>query len=152
VADYFFDSSALAKAYIAETGTIWVRTILDDEQHQIYISQVAPLEVVAALTRRFHVGDLTLQERNDAAREVRNDCLSYLVVDVTDECIEAAIDLALKHNPRAYDAVQLASALIVSNVLSLNPQSAGVTLVSADLELNSAGSSDGLHIEDPNSH
>ena len=40
MADYFFDSSALVKAYIAETGTSWVRTILDDEQHRIYISLV----------------------------------------------------------------------------------------------------------------
>jgi len=111
VADYFFDSSALVKAYIAETGTNWVRTIIDDEQHQIYISQLTELEVVAALTRRFRIGDLTLQERDQAARDVRQDCASYLGVDVTDEIIESSIDLALRHNLRAYDAAQLASAL-----------------------------------------
>lgn len=120
MADYFFDSSALVKAYIAETGTNWVRTIIDDEQHQIYISQLTELEVVAALTRRFRIGDLTLQERDQAARDVRQDCASYLGVDVTDEIIESSIDLALRHNLRAYDAAQLASALKVKNVLSNN--------------------------------
>jgi hypothetical protein len=45
VADFFFDSSALVKAYIAEAGTTWVRTILDDERHRIYISQLASVEV-----------------------------------------------------------------------------------------------------------
>lgn len=149
MADYFFDSSALVKAYIAETGTTWVRTILDDDQHQIYISRIAALEVVAALTRRSHIGDLTLQERNDAAHEVREDCSTYLVVDVTDESIEAAIDLALKHNLRAYDAAQLASALTVRSVLSPNP---GPTLVSADRELNAAAALEGLQIEDPNNY
>lgn len=151
MADYFFDSSALVKAYIAETGTNWVRAILDDDRHRIYISQLAPLEVVAALTRRFHVGDLTLSEREQAAQDVRQDCLGYFIIDVT-ECIETALDVALRHNLRAYDAAQLASALTVRNVLSLNPEYAGITLVSADLELNHAGISEGLQIEDPNAH
>lgn len=38
MADFFFDTSAVVKAYIAETGTPWVRTILDDPQHRIWIS------------------------------------------------------------------------------------------------------------------
>ena len=152
MADYFFDSSALVKAYIAETGTNWVRTIIDDEQHQIYISQLTELEVVAALTRRFRIGDLTLQERDQAARDVRQDCASYLGVDVTDEIIESSIDLALRHNLRAYDAAQLASALKVKNVLSNNHGFRGVTLVSSDLELNDASMLESFQIEDPNNH
>ena len=52
----------------------------------------------------------------------------------------------------AYDATQLASVLTVRNVLSLNPGYAGVTLVSADLELNHAGTLEGLQVEDPNTH
>ena len=150
MADYFFDSSALVKAYIAETGTNWVRTILDDEQHQIYISQLTELEVVAALTRRFRIGDLTLEERDQAAHDVRQDCASYLVIDITDEIVEAAIDLALRHNLRAYDAAQLASALKARNVLSNNHGYTGLILISADLELNDASASEGFHTEDPN--
>jgi uncharacterized protein with PIN domain len=57
VADYFFDSSALVKAYIDEAGTNWVRTILDDPQHRISISALAEVEVTSALTRRFNEGD-----------------------------------------------------------------------------------------------
>jgi predicted nucleic acid-binding protein len=48
VADYFFDSSALVKAYIDEAGTNWVRTILDDPQHRISISALAEVEVTSA--------------------------------------------------------------------------------------------------------
>lgn len=113
MADYFVDSSALVKAYIAEMGTNWVRTILDDEQHQIYISQLTELEVVAALTRRFRVGDLTLQERDQAAR---------------------------------------ASALKARYVLSNNHGYGGLTLISADLELNDASTLEGFQTEDPNNH
>jgi PIN domain nuclease of toxin-antitoxin system len=46
VADYFFDSSALVKAYLAETGTGWVRAILDDPNHRISISALAEVEVI----------------------------------------------------------------------------------------------------------
>jgi len=152
VADYFFDSSALVKAYIAETGTNWVRSIIDGEQHQIYISRLTELEVLAALTRRFRIGDLTLQERDQTTRDVRQDCASYLVVDVTDEIIEEAIDLALRHNLRAYDAAQLASASKLRSVLSRNHGYEGLTLVSADLELNDAGILERFQVEDPNNH
>ena len=53
---------------------------------------------------------------------------------------------------RAYDATQLASALTVRNVLSLSPEFTELTLVSADQELNSAGTLEGLPVVDPNSH
>lgn len=62
MADYFFDSSALVKAYIAEAGTDWVRTIPDHPQHRISISALAEVEVTSALTRRFNEGDLTQAE------------------------------------------------------------------------------------------
>ena len=52
MADCFFDSSALVKAYIAENGTDWVRAILNDPQHSISISALAEVEVTSALTRR----------------------------------------------------------------------------------------------------
>ena len=152
MSDYFFDSSALVKAYIAETGTPWVRTLLDDEQHRIYISQLAEVEVIAALTRRFSVGDLTQQDRDQLAHDARQDCASFLVVRITTEVIEAAINLALMHNLRAYDSVQLASALEVRAVVQNSQNPVALTLVSADLELNRASALEGLPVDDPNSH
>ena len=153
MADYFFDSSALVKAYVAEAGTHWVRTILDDEQHRIYISQLTEVEVIAALTRRFSVGDLTQQDRDQLAHDARQDCVSFLVVSITAEVIEASVDLALKHNLRAYDSVQLASALEVRNLLVQNSQNlVPLTLVSADLELNRASALEGVPVDDPNFH
>jgi hypothetical protein len=58
---------------------------------------------------------------------------------------------ARKHRLRAYDAVQLTAALEVDR---LN-QDAGfgpVTLVSADRDLNTAATTSGLAVEDPNLH
>ena len=153
MSDFFFDSSALVKAYVAEAGTNWVRTILDDERHQIYISHLAEVEVIAALTRRFRNGDLTEQERDQAVQDARQDCATYLTVDVAHEIIEAAIRLALTHHLRAYDAVQLASALEVRHVLLENPDGPiNFTVVSSDKELNAAAALEGIQIEDPNNY
>ena len=52
---------------------------------------------------------------------------------------------------RGYDALQLSSALEASRrrlLHSLSP----LTLVSADKELNTAARSEGLTVEDPNTH
>ena len=82
MADYFFESSSLAKAYVAEVGTDWVRKILDQPQHRIFISALAEVEVVSALTRRFNDGDLTREQLDQACDDLRQDCAVYLNVDV----------------------------------------------------------------------
>jgi uncharacterized protein len=60
--------------------------------------------------------------------------------------VAEAASLARRHGLRGYDAVQLAAALEVhANVPSL-------TLLSADANLNSAATAEGLSVDDHNSH
>ena len=151
MADYFFDSSALVKAYIAEAGTHWVRTILDDPQHRISISALAEVEVISALTRRFKEGDLTQLEVDQACDELSQDCATDFVVDVTGQILEAAVSNARNYSLRAYDAVQLASAIAVRTALLVTQGNVpDFTLVSADHALNDAAGLEGLRVEDPN--
>lgn len=151
MADYFFDSSALVKAYIAEAGTNWVRTILDSPQHRISISALAKVEVISALTRRFNQGDLTQNEVNQACEELSEDCAAYFVIDVTNEILEVAFQNARNHSLRAYDAVQLASAIAARTALLVTQDTPSeFTLVSADNPLNEAARLEGLQVEDPN--
>jgi predicted nucleic acid-binding protein len=153
VADYFFDSSALVKAYIGEVGTSWVRTILDDPQHRISMCALAEVEVISALTRRFKEGDLTQVELDQACDELSLDCATYIIVDVTSQILESAIGNARNHTLRAYDAVQLASVIAVRTALSATQRNAiDLTLVSADNALNHAAHQEGLRAEDPNVH
>jgi uncharacterized protein len=153
VADYFFDSSAVVKAYIAEAGTNWVRTILDDPQHRISISALAEVEVISALTRRFNEGDLTQLELEQAYDELSQDCAAYFLVDVTSQILETAVGNVRYHSLRAYDAVQLASTIAVRTALFVTQGNAiDFTLVSADNALNDAARLEGLQVEDPNIH
>ena len=151
MADYYFDSSALAKAYITEAGTTWVRNILDDSQHRISISALAEVEVISALTRRFKEGALTQVELDQACDELSQDCETYLLVDVTTQILEAAVANARQHSLRAYDAVQLASVLAVRTTLLVTQgHAADLTFVSADDALNDAAGVEGLRVENPN--
>lgn len=153
MADYFFDSSALVKAYIAEAGTNWVRTILDDPQHRISISALAEVEVISALTRRFNEGDLTRVELDQACDDLSQDCAAYVLVDITSQILEAAVGKARIYSLRAYDAVQLASAIAARTALLAAQGSAiDFTLVSADNDLNDAARLEALQLEDPNAH
>ena len=69
----------------------------------------------------------------------------------TDAIVARAQDLASAHLLRAYDAVQLASAL-ESNARLLIAGSSPLTFVSADTRLLTAAAAEGLATEDPNSH
>lgn len=75
----------------------------------------------------------------------------YVSLDITSGLIMDAMQLAETHALRGYDAVQLAAAVQV-NLRSLGLGMPGLTLVSADGALNTAASTEGLKIEDPNHH
>ncbi len=153
MAIYFFDSSALVKRYIAETGTVWVRGITDPAAgNGIYVARITEVETVAALTRRKRKGDLTPGDAAAAIADVRVDfAAEYAVIEVAPVLIADAVRLAETHALRGYDAVQLAAALRVgadSLAVGLPP----VTLISADSDLNDAGRAEGLLVDDPNTH
>lgn len=149
---YFFDSSALVKFYVAESGTTWVRSFTDSEDNIIHVSGLARVETVSALTRRLRRSDITPTEFNDACDDLQQDfATQYRIVGLTEEIIEDAAALAQKHGLRAYDAVQLAAALDTGRVV-FQVDATKLTLVSGDLDLNAAAAAEGLKVEDPNTH
>ena len=59
--------------------------------------------------------------------------------------------IADEHELRGYDAVQLASALEANRLRQNNGLSA-ITFVSADNNLNSAATAEGMAVDNPNNH
>ena len=111
------------------------------------------MEVISALTRRFNEGDLTQLELDLACDELRVDCASFILAEVTSQILEAAVRNARNHSLRAYDAVQLASVIAVRTaLLVVQGDAANFTLVSADKALNDAAHEEGVQVEDPNAH
>jgi len=153
MAHYFFDSSALVKYYVSETGTSWVRAIVDAQPpNDISIAHVTGAEIVAAIARRTRMGLTTV---TDAAKAIgifnTHFQTKYRVVIATLETIERAMSLAEKYALRGYDAIQLGAALMVEAEMTADGFGP-LTLISADNELNQAAQTEGLLTDDPNQH
>ncbi len=150
---YFFDTSAIVKRYVQETGTSWIRGLTRrGKSDPIYIARITTVELTAAVARRRRGGSLSAARAGSILKRFDSHAGGrYLVVEITPSLLAAATHLANAHELRAYDAVQLAAAL----ELNRRWQTAGlggVTLVSADRELNAAASAEGLLVDDPNLH
>lgn len=153
MASYFFDTSALAKRYIQETGSSWVGVICDDtENNLVFISDLTEIELVSAISRRAKGGTLATASAQSEIKNFDSDLREqYLAVAVSRHVLLAARDIVERHALRGYDAVQLASALECSKeltLLGLPP----ICFVSADVELLAAAMADGLQTENPSDH
>lgn len=150
---YFFDSSAIVKRYVKETGTEWIIKLTDPaKRNRIYVASITGVEVVSAISRRARNGDISEGERFDATDQFLVDFRSqYRALEITSALINGAMLLALNFALRGYDAVQLAAALEINDrrlLLSLP----ALTLVSADDALNAAAIDRGLTVDNPNAH
>jgi len=151
--DYFFDSSALVKRYVLETGTNWIVSICDPQAgNTIFLAQITSVEVVSAIARRRRNRSLSGANAATILNDFRLDSSNqYFFVDITDALINRAITMADNHALRGYDAVQLAAALILQDQRqSLNLPDC--QFISADSALNAAAASEGLQTDDPNLH
>lgn len=145
---YFLDSSTLVKRYIVENGTPWVRSVLRPGNH-IIIAQVTPVEVMSAVAR--HLRDQTVAPRHARAIQAyvnRHAEREYVVVNLTKSVILSAQNALLKYTLRAYDAVQLASALEANGRL-VGAGQPPLTFVCADTRLLTAAATEGLPTHNP---
>ncbi|MGI8848630.1 MAG: type II toxin-antitoxin system VapC family toxin [Pyrinomonadaceae bacterium] len=109
----YFDSSSLVKRYSREIGTNWVFSLVRaSAKNRLYLARITGVEVIAALTKRMRVGSLgaaaAAKAINRFEREFSN---RYLLIEISPQVIQKAMDLAKAHTLRGYDAVQLASAI-----------------------------------------
>jgi predicted nucleic acid-binding protein len=150
---YFIDSSALVKRYVQETGTPWVRRLTHRSAGlRIYLARITPVEVASAVARRRQGRTLTSAKASSILYRFRQHLTGrYTLIDLSPALLDDAMRLANAHTLRAYDAVQLAAALGISQQRH-DAGLAPVTLVSADFALNAAAKAEGLTVEDPNAH
>ena len=150
---YQFDASGVVKRYVEEIGSDWVRSIVNPAQNNtISIVDVTRAEVASALARRAREGAITLDERDELLRTFRaHSATQYRLVPMVHPVVDLAINLTQQHPLRAYDAVQLATALIVNRSLitsGLPP----LIFVSADNGLIATAQAEGLAVDNPNWH
>ena len=72
-------------------------------------------------------------------------------VEISENLINEAAKLSIKHALRGYDAVQLAALLETENERTASGLTS-LILLSSDGDLNTAAVSEGLTVDDPNNH
>ena len=69
---YFLDSSGLAKCYLQEVGTAWMRQLIDPAAgHEIIVLRLSEVEVASGLARRRRNGLLTAADEQQLLIEMR---------------------------------------------------------------------------------
>ncbi len=149
---FFMDSSALVKRYMPEKGTVWIRSLTaGSAMNDIAIAQITPVEMISAIARQYHDTQITLPVfqsfRQLVLHHVQN---QYQVLSLSNVIVLQAIQVHERHRLRAYDTVQLTTALELQARLTLSGRH--LTFVSADARLLAAASLEGLITDDPSLH
>ncbi len=152
MSSYFFDSSALVKRYMPEVGTRWIRHLTAPASgHTILIAHITLIEMMSAIARHYHDGNITLPILQAFRQQIEHHTRTqYNVLALVPPILSQALDLHEKYRLRAYDSIQLASALTIY----LRAASIGqtITFLSADTRLLQAAVSEGLATDNPNQH
>ncbi len=148
----FFDSSALAKRYMPEVGTDWVRQQTDLKAgNEIFIAHITLVELYSAIARHYHDAQIDLTGlqtfRSLLMQHVQS---QYFVLTLSSSIITRALSLHETHRLRAYDSIQLASALELNARLAVTGQS--LIFVASDTRLLEAVGSEGLITDNPENH
>lgn len=107
---WFLDASALVKRYVDEPGTAAVRGLVR-KRARLAASAISVVEVAGALWRRVRQGDIDRDLATRHAARVPADLAEMEVLEPRAPVLELAVSLLEHHPLRAYDAIQLASAL-----------------------------------------
>lgn len=151
--DYYVDSSTLVKRHVHETGTVWFQALTDPIAGNVIITaRVSIVEVYSAFNRRVREAHLNPADYTQIVTDFLAICTTeYQIIELTPAVVNRA-KVLLEHYPlRAYDAIQLASALITSDAFhatGLPP----LTFLAADTYLLNVAQAEGLTTDNPNLH
>lgn len=143
---YFFDTSAIVKRYVAELGSTWVIELMTTSPvPSVIIAQATLVELVSALARRQREGSINpkdfIAQRNSFLYHAKT---QYQTIRFTNLVIAQAQRLVGQYPLRAFDAIQLASALTAQARLK-NP----CIFVGCDQRLLEAAKAENLEVENP---
>jgi predicted nucleic acid-binding protein len=113
VTTYYLDTSALGKRYVNEIGSVWIRALTAPAAgHAIVTARITMAEMYSVLARRKREGSVPAAACVIAAHAFAlHSVTEYKFIELDIAIISRARDLLDRYPLRAYDSVQLASAL-----------------------------------------
>jgi predicted nucleic acid-binding protein len=113
----YLDTSILVKLYVEEKESSKVDALVKSSKVTA-TSLVAYADARAAFARRFREKAFTSNEYNRIKEFFNKDWRRYLILNVTENMIRLAGNLAEKHALRGFDSIHLASALTLRREIS----------------------------------
>jgi predicted nucleic acid-binding protein len=138
VAWAYFDTSALIKRYVDETGRRDVLRLL--RGHDLVTSAILPLELRSALRRRVAEGTLDGKRAPEILKRAAIERDFWALIEVSRDVLVAAEMLVATHPLRALDAIHVASAQLFAGRIAA-PK---LLFVSADARQTSAATALGM--------
>lgn len=109
----YLDTSSLIKLYVPEVKSAAVKRLVEAAE-VIATSRIAYAEARAALARKRRERGVSPADYRTILHDFDHDWESYFVIDVSDTLVKLAGLMAEKHALRGFDAIHLASAVIIS--------------------------------------
>lgn len=134
----YLDTSALVKLYVQEAGANKVRQTVD-RAAQVGTSRVTYVEARAAFSRRYRERGLGSASYREVVHLFDRDWEAYVRIELTEPLVKLAGDYTEEHALRAYDAIQLASAVSLQQATN-----GSVAFLAADRHLIVAAEKEGL--------
>ena len=132
----FIDTSALVKFYHEEEGTASITAMILDCSGDIYISELAKLEILSSFCRRFRSKEIEEDAYQEAVEAFREDLQRYKLVPLSFPVLKKAelilLDLAPTTGLRTLDALHLATYVLDSTLNSLFVASDKILLKAAE--------------------
>jgi len=113
----YLDTSSLVKLYVEEEGSAEITELVQSSKI-LATSLVAYAEARAAFARRFREKAFRQSEYRHLIANFNEDWNHYLSLSLTDKLVRLAGDLAEKHGLRGFDAIHLATSIILSKKVS----------------------------------
>jgi predicted nucleic acid-binding protein len=109
----YCDTSALVKLYVREQGSEEFRRIWESSKRRA-TANIAFAEGMAAFGRRWRCGDIESDQHDGVRKRFQDDFTSMIRVPQSDEVNRRIAELVLRHPLRGFDAIHLASAVLLS--------------------------------------
>jgi predicted nucleic acid-binding protein len=136
----YFDSSAVVKVYVQESGRATVLRLL--RLHEVVVSAILPVEIRGALRRRAEENAIESSRLPAALNQLAADREQWNLLAVSKEILGRAEEIVATHTVRTLDAIHIASAKEFTERLQ-----ARVPFISADHRQVEAAAAVGLIVQ-----
>jgi len=136
---FYFDTSALLKAYVQENGSKEVLALMDKDDNVFGSIVLTKVEMASAIQRAIRATGSSSTNATTAWQDFLDDWEAFTRLRITTGIIEKASDIAWKYSLRGYDSLHLAAALLWQETLGMQ-----VTFAAFDRDLWLASQKAGL--------